>query len=305
MDGRGRPRRSAVLARDRQGAGHPVHQEGLELDPASALERLQREVQALADLAQHVDHRVLVAADDLAVEHRVSPGDAGHVAHALPGEREVLRRRAGQRTGDERGEQVRHVRRPGDGAVVLGRAQPHRHRAADLHQALDSALGIGGGVTAWTDRPRAAVEQAGRRGQRPRALAAGHRVAADVAAQPGVSRHGLERRGLHAADVGDHGLRPGRVERGADRLAQVVRRHGDDHQPGLVALGAGAARAQPGRGAHVAVLGVGEQHLDAGTAAGERDRRTDQAGADDLDRLDALLSHGRQASGAGSQAPGW
>ena len=82
--------RTAVLARDRLGAGDPLGQQRLECGPVAGLDGRHHGVQALADLAEQGQHRVRVGRDDLPVERRVARGHPGDVADALPGEREVL-----------------------------------------------------------------------------------------------------------------------------------------------------------------------------------------------------------------------
>ena len=68
----------------------------------------------------------------------VSPGDPGHVAHALAAQREVLGGGVRQAAGDEDGQQVRQVGRAGDGQVVLLRGQSYDARAGQAGQRLDS-----------------------------------------------------------------------------------------------------------------------------------------------------------------------
>ena len=72
-------------------------------------------------------------------------------------------------------------------------------------------------------RPRPAVEERGARRQRAGALAAGHRVAADVPLQGRGVRDGPERLGLDAAHVGDGGVVG--FQGSPDRCAEVVGRH--------------------------------------------------------------------------------
>ena len=192
-------------------------------------------------VAQDLAHRGLVGADDLAPHVRVAGRDPGDVAHALARQREVLGLGLGELAGGEYGEQVRQVRRAGHRPVVLDRREPHRLGAAQPGQRLDQVDRLRRGVDVRRDRPRPAVEERGGGGQRAGPLAAGHRVAADVAGEQvlvGVVGDLRQRQALHAADVGDDSPA---LERLDDRLGDVVGRHGDDGQL------RGALRRAPGR----------------------------------------------------------
>ena len=91
--------------------------------------------------------------------------------------------RVGQPAGDQRGQQVRQVRDAGHRPVVLLGGHPDRRRRRTARPARStSATASGSDVVVRGDRPRPAVEEGRRRGQRAGPLAAGHRVAADVAA---------------------------------------------------------------------------------------------------------------------------
>ena len=139
---------------------------------------------SVADLARAAPSTAVgVGGDDLLPQRRVAGGDPGDVAHALPGEREVLggaRRPAGRRraTASRCGRcEVRATAR----SCSSGR-QPHRRRRRTAAaSASTSATAAGSDAVVRGDRPGPAVEQRGARGQRAGPLAAGHRVAADVA----------------------------------------------------------------------------------------------------------------------------
>ena len=156
-----------------------------------------------------------MAGDDLAVQGGVAGGDAGDVADALAGQREVVRRGVGQPAGDQGGQQVRHVRGARHGAVVLGGRQQHRSRPAGRGERLDQLDRSHGsaaacGVTAQ-GRPSNSVALAA---ERPgRSLPAIGWLPTYRSAPGQVDDRG-QRRGLDAADVGDHGV-VGGLQRGA------------------------------------------------------------------------------------------
>ena len=136
----------------------------------------------------------------------------------------------------------------------------------------------------------------------PGALAAGHRVAADVAGQQvlvGVVRDLLQRQALHAADVGDHSPA---LEGLDDGLGDVVGGYGDHGQlRGPLGRRRDAGPETAGR-AHVLVVEVGEPDLEAGAARGQADGGAQQARADDVDgpdqrRWPRLTHPGRPAPG--------
>ena len=84
-----------------------------------------------------------------------------------------------------------------------------------------------------------------------------------------------------------------------DRVGQVVGGYGaTTTSSGRSVAAFGATRAEPARSADVLGREVGQHDVDAGPATGQRDRRTDQAGADDLDqpqRWQSLIA-GRRGS---------
>ncbi len=176
------------------------------------------------------------------------------------------------------------MRRPGNGLVMLGRRQHHGHRAADLDQRGNPPYGRGRGAVVPADRPRASGEQVRGGSEWSGALAAGHRVAADITRRGRVTGHLHQRRRLHAAHVGDDRVVPGRVERSRDGLAEMVGRHRHHHQHRLVTGLLRAPGSQPRRGAQMLGGRVRQEYVDARPSAGERDRGTDQAGTDHLDR---------------------
>ena len=209
-------------------------------------------VQLAAHLAEQAEHGVGVRGHDLAVEAGVAGGHPGHVAHALAAERQVLaraRRPAGRRPARPAGAaRATCARRP-------GRARPGSSRtgygAAEPDQLPRPARPRPGATPACgRDGPRPAVEERGRRGQRTGALAAGHRVAADVPLDAGHARDRGERAGLHAADVGDD-----RVRCRAARARSRCRGGRAARRPRPAAGGPRAARGRPapsaGRRAHV------------------------------------------------------
>ena len=139
------------------------------------------------------------------------------------------------------------------------------------------------GVTAHGRPSKSAADAAKRAG----ALAAGHRVAADVAGElVGVHRPATsaQRGTLDAADVGDDGA--GAAQRLGDLLGEVVRGDGDDHQ-----LRADVVRVEVRRRPRpVAMRRCSwftslQRDVDARRArSASADRRAEQAGADDEDR---------------------
>ena len=253
----------------------------------------------VAHLGEEGEHLVGVGGDDLAVEHRVAAGHPGDVADALAGQGQVVGRRVGEAAGDQGGEQVRHVRGPGDGGVVLDRAQPDRYGAAEPGERLDQRRPRPGrtsscGVTAQ-GRPS---NSAAAGGQRPGALAAGHRVAADVALDAGRAvEHGRQRAGLHAADVGDHGVRAARARPGSPRPGGPAAPRRRPAAAGRSAA-TGAAGAQAGGGADVVRVVVGQAAPRArpGAAPG---RSTCRAGPCRRSRPGREVTH-RELSGSGS-----
>ena len=125
-----------------------------------------------------------LAATICAVERRVPGGHPGHVADALAGQRQVVARGVGEPAGDQRRRAGAARARcgPPPGRAPRGSAAPARRRtAAPAPRPASTASGsdVSCGVTAH-GRPS---KSAALRGQRPGALAAGHRVPADVAAR--------------------------------------------------------------------------------------------------------------------------
>ncbi len=134
----------------------------------------------------------------------------------------------------------------GDRAVVLARRDPDGRGAARSREQLDGVHRLVRGRGMRGDRPRAAVEQRGAGGERAGALAAGHRVAADVVRERlGTDQPAdpLHERPLHAPDVGDQG--PG-CQRLRHDLRRWPRRHGHDHDA-APSCPAGRARRHRGR----------------------------------------------------------
>ena len=177
------------------------------------------------------------------------------------------------------------MRRPGDGLVVLGGSQHDGHRAADLDQRRDPPYGRGRGAVVAADRPRAAGEQVGRRGER---------AGAARCRPSGGCRHSAPRPGDRTTSASGAAFTlPTSVTTvsspAASSAAGSPRRDGRAarrRRPGerLVAGFLRAAGAQPRRGAEMLGGRVRQEYVDARPSARQRDRGTDQAGTDHLDR---------------------
>ena len=110
-----------MLAGDDAGAGDPAGEDLREHRRVTVREHLDEPGEVGLHVAEDLPHRRLVGPEDLGPHVRVTGGDPGHVAHALTGQREVLRLGLGELPRGEYGEQVRQVRRTRHGAVVLDR----------------------------------------------------------------------------------------------------------------------------------------------------------------------------------------
>ena len=141
------------------------------------------------------------------------------------------------------------------------------------------------------DRPRPAVEQRGRRGERSGPLAAGHRVGAHVARQRSSSTSARVTASSGAALTLPTSVTTASVvrQRLGHHLGQVVGRHRDHHQLGAYVVRVDVRGAEHGRDPEVLEADVAQRDVDAVAAQRQRDRRTQQAGADDQDR--ALKPH--------------
>ena len=188
---------------ERVGRGGPPCLPGMARVPSTprASTALQAVAVAAADSADHLrraasrtsassaQHRLGVGGDDLAVERRVAGRDPGHVAHALAATARGGRAGASiRRAATSGGEQVRHVGGAGHGPVVLVGGERHRHRAAQGRPAPPPAPTADGSEPRAGSSPTAAVEERRGGGEGAGALAARHRVAADVARDAGRGR---------------------------------------------------------------------------------------------------------------------
>ena len=182
---RRRQRRSAVLARDGLGAGDAAGQDLRRACSASSLvEHLDEPRRGRPARRAGSRSRPRWLARMIWLHMSGSPAAIRVTSRTpWPDSDEVLGLGLGELAGGEHGEQVRQVRGAGHRPVVLDRREPHRLGTAQPGQRLDQGDGLGRGVHVRRDRPRAAVEQRGGGGQRARPLAAGHRVAADVAGE--------------------------------------------------------------------------------------------------------------------------
>ena len=216
-------RRAAVLARDRAGAGDA---RGQQLAEHGRGRRRSRRRCSDVELARGPRASRPCSAPALAVTiccHSAGSPAATRVTSRTPwpGQREVARRaprRAGRRpaTASRCGRcEVRATAWSCSSGVTRPATAPQTAASAST-----SATAPAGEPACGRDRPRPAVEQRGAGGQRAGPLAAGHRVAADVAAQR--RRRACARRprsglGLDAADVGDHGVACGAAPRRSRR----------------------------------------------------------------------------------------
>ncbi|BDZ53373.1 hypothetical protein GCM10025870_04460 [Agromyces marinus] len=90
---------------------------------------------------------------------------------------------------------------------------------------------------------------------------------------------------LHARDISHDRLGEGR-QFGCHDPRRDIRRDGDDHELGRVAVGFGATCAEVDRDRDVRGRGIGEDHVDAAGAQAQRHARAEQARADDAHRTD-------------------
>ena len=141
-----------MLAGDDGRAGDAAVEDPGEPVPVAVGEGAEQGVHVVADRPQQHGERVGVGGEDLLPERGVAGRDPGDVAHALPGQREVLARRVGEPPGGQGGQQVRQVGRAGDGLVVLLGGERDRRGAAGPASAVTSATAPGSacscGVTA-------------------------------------------------------------------------------------------------------------------------------------------------------------
>ena len=170
-----------------------------------------------------------------------------------------------------------------DGGVVVGGAEGRDRGARGPGEPGDDLRGGRVGSFVRAEHPRPALEEVGPRTDRARALAAGHRVAADIALDGHAGTHEIgEDHLLDGRDVGDDGLGPP-LQRGDDEPRRDVRRRGHDDDTG------GDVGADP---SCPEVTGQRDRGLrlvlesDVGTGGGERqpDARADEAGPDDVHR---------------------
>ena len=272
------------------------------------LERGDHAVEVVAVGAQHFGDRGRVRGEDLHPELGVAAGDAGRVAQPLAGEADGGVARRAQPGGEQRGDELRHVRHERDAAIVLVRRHLHGRRARGRARGL-RARGAARGVVAscGRDDPRATEEQVGARGDRSPALAPGHRVRTEVARDVGTGLDELrEDARLDARDIRDERVRM-RGELGRDDRGDRVGRHRDDHESRGIIRRGGASRAVVDRQSQVRARRVGEDHVDAALAQRQADARAEQAGADDADRsahpcTHAVLTRGRRRPNRTRQA---
>ena len=266
----------------------------------SGLDGRYEPVEIGRDFFEHAGHFARVSGDDRGPQPRVGMGDPGDVAQALAGQAEGFGRDVAQRARHERGYELRHVRDDGGGAVVGLRAHDDGQRADRQGELLDGQHDVasrgplcrsaGGRLRrsagapapgfARPDRgddPGSADEKVGVRRQGARALAPGHRVAADVAVGAGMPLDFLDDPRFDRGDVG-HERAAEAVEALADDVGGDVGRGGDHHELGLLGIlrgdlpGAQVARKrQSGRGR------VFELNLDAELAQAQAQRRAEQA----------------------------
>ena len=270
-----------------------------QLGALAGADRADQQVELAAHLGEQPEHGRRVAGDDLLPQRRVAGGDPGDVADALARECEVVGRRVGEPAGHQHGEQVRQVRGAGHRPVVLLGREPHRHRAAQPRQRLDQRHRAGRGRRVRRDRPGAAVEQGGGGGQRAGALAARHRVAADVPLDAGDAR---DRASGPVLMLPTSVTTAPPASAARDHRAEVVGRHRDHDQ--LRARRSGV-RGRPAPRPEAVRTFSGETSVSStsrpGAAAGQRDRGAEQPGADDLDRPDQGV---RRVSGARHSSSG-
>ena len=269
--------------------------------PVGVHERVERAddvVDLVADVTEDVAHGRCVAGQDLGPQAGVAGGDPGHVTQPLSRESDGGLGQLAQTRGDDARGELRHVRHGRDGLVVLVRRHDADGRAdGERELAHPTDRCVGGGLVG-DDDPGAAVEEVGPGSRRSRALPAGHRVRADVAARVGSRvEHDAQHRLLDGGDVGDDGVGPP-VERGDDDSGRDVGRCGDDDDVGGVGLVVGhLARLQvacktDGRRGRVV-----ERHAKTAVGQGDPQAGTDQPGADDTD------VRGHHASVASTTSP--
>ena len=265
----------------------------------SGLDGRYEPVEIGRDFFEHAGHFARVSGDDRGPQTRVGMGDPGDVAQALAGQAEGFGRDVAQRSRHERGYELRHVRDDGGGAVVGLRAHDDGQRADRQGELLDGQHDVasrgplcrsaGGRLRRFAaapaprfrpdrgDDPGSSDEKVGVRRQGARALAPGHRVAADVAVGAGMPLDFLDDPRFDRGDVG-HERAAEAVEALADDVGGDVGRGGDHHELGLLGIlrgdltGAQVARErQSGRGR------VFELNLDAELAQAQAQRRAEQA----------------------------
>ncbi len=292
-DGHGlvRGRGRAVLARHPGAAGVAAPQDVLDachaVEPLLLVGGVQGAqgpyglLQVGGDAGEDVGHGPGVGGEDVDPHARVGGGDAGDVADALAAQAHGGLVGVPQAGGDQAGEQLRGVRDERDGPVVGVGVHDDGHRAAQRDELEGEVEDLGVGLVGGRQHPRPALEEVGGGRHRPGALAAGHRVGAQIAAE--VAAELLELAARPALDARD--VEIGAGEPAPDRLGQgrgdVRGRYGHDgqvHAPLGRLVRAGAAG---GGGARLGRVVVHQVHLDATAGEGEGGGRADQSGSDD------------------------
>ncbi len=231
---------------------------------------------SLAELGQRRRDEVAVGDEDVRPDGRIRAGDARHLAQRRAGVAEGVLARPGGGAHEQVRERVRQVARHRQKPVVLGRIELHRPRAKRGDEALHDLHPRRLGHRRRGQEPDRAVEEVGARARGTAGRAAGERVAGD---EPRV----LDRRehALRRADVGDGRIRR-RRERVPNRGDDGAHGHRDDDElcsrDRVRQRCGGLDRRLP---QHRGVCVPAAHGGDAGATRGERDRRAEQACADD------------------------
>ena len=168
-----------------------------------------------------------------------------------------------KRRGHQARDHLRHVRDEGDAGVVLLRRHLHERRAEVEDEVVDRAGALVADGVVRRDHPRASDEEVGAAAEGAAALAPGHRVRADVAAEVGAELGEFREHGqLHAGDIGHDGVGERGELCGDDGCGHVGRRR-DHDELRRVAGGGATAGAEVDGDAHVRRRCVGEDHVDA------------------------------------------